>query len=73
MSEAVAIGDGRRLAGYTLAGAEVLAAATAAEIDAAWERVGDDVRLLVLTREAYDLLAERLLERDRVVWAVLPT
>ena len=73
MSDAVAIGDARRLAGYGLAGVEVIDAATAAEIDAAWTRVDADTRLLLLTPETYEELADRLGERGRLIWAVVPS
>jgi|GEM_PF-4531277 vacuolar-type H+-ATPase subunit F/Vma7 len=69
---ALAIGDERRLAGYTLAGADVLPAATATAVEAAWADVGDDVGLLVLTPEAFALLERRLADRAELVWAVLP-
>jgi len=73
MSAAVAIGDPRRLDGYALAGADVLGAATEAEVEAAWARVGEDTRLVVLTAEAHAVVAERLAERDTLVWAVMPS
>ena len=72
MSAAAAIGDARRLAGYGLAGAIVHDARSAADVEAAWDALGDDTVLLVLTPDAHDALAPRLTER-RVVWAVLPS
>ena len=72
MTAAVAIGDARRLAGYGLAGADVRDARSAADAEAAWESLGDDTILLILTREAHEALTPRLAER-KVVWAVVPS
>ena len=72
MSRAAAIGDERRLAGYALAGAEVLPAATAADARAAWDALAEDVALVVLTPDVVPALAGRLGGRPGVVWAVVP-
>ncbi len=56
----VAIGDPSRLAGYALAGAEVLTARTAAAAIAAWEALGGGVGLALLTAEAAAALGTRL-------------
>lgn len=71
MSRAVAIGDARRLAGYGLAGTLVMDAATPAEVERAWSRVGD-AGLVVLTPESHAVLEARLDDRDDLVWVVLP-
>jgi len=73
MSRAVAIGDERRLGGYALVGAEVVPAATAGEVTAAWEALAEDVAVVVLSPDAHEVLAGRLDERPSVVWAVLPS
>jgi hypothetical protein len=73
MSRAVAIGDGLRLAGYALAGAELRHAVAPAELDAAWAGLDDDVGLVVLTPESYAALEARLAEREDLIWAVLPS
>jgi vacuolar-type H+-ATPase subunit F/Vma7 len=73
MSRAVAIGDGRRLAGYALAGVEVHDVVEAARVEAAWESLGEDVALLVLTPEAYAVLETSLEQSEQLVWAVLPS
>jgi vacuolar-type H+-ATPase subunit F/Vma7 len=72
MSRAVAIGERVRVGGYALAGVEVLAAEDEQTAIEAWERLGDDVTCLVLTRAAHAALASRLAEHPRAVWAVLP-
>jgi vacuolar-type H+-ATPase subunit F/Vma7 len=71
MSRAVAIGDGRRLAGYALAGALVVPVTPDEAVDA-WETLPDDVGLVLLSPEVEAVLAPRLEEREDVVWAVLP-
>jgi vacuolar-type H+-ATPase subunit F/Vma7 len=72
MSRAVAIGERVRVGGYALAGVEVLAAEDEQAAIEAWERLGDDVTCVVLTRAAYAVLASRLAAHPRAVWAVLP-
>ena len=73
MSRAVAIGDELRLAGYALAGAEVVHAVAPAEVEAAWEGLDDAVALVVLTPESHSVLEPRIVERGDVVWAVVPS
>jgi hypothetical protein len=72
VSRAAAIGKDVRLAGYGLAGVEVLAAEDTAETLAAWERLPDDVACLILTPAARAALAARLAERPQLVWAMVP-
>lgn len=73
MSRAIAIGDERRLRGYALAGADVVPATTADEVNAAWDALAEDVAVVVLSPDAHAVLAGRLDERPSVVWAVLPS
>jgi vacuolar-type H+-ATPase subunit F/Vma7 len=72
MSRAVAIGDERRIAGYGLAGAEVLPAKDGRSVVAAWDALGDDVALVILTPSAQAALQDRLGDEGRRVWVVLP-
>ena len=72
MNRAAAIGDERRLGGYALAGARVAPAVTEAEVAAAWDGLGEDVSLLLLTQESRELLGARLEERPEIVWVVVP-
>ncbi len=48
----VAIGAPALLAGYALAGVRLIAAGTPEEVRAAWQGIGDDVALVVLTDAA---------------------
>lgn len=72
MSRAAAIGDERRLAGFALAGATVVHAATRAEVESAWSALPDDIVLVVLTSDAFEVVEPRLAERSGLVWAVMP-
>lgn len=72
MSRAAAIGEEVRIAGYGLAGVDVHAAEDAAAAVSAWEALPADVACLILSPAAREALGERLAERPRVVWAVLP-
>jgi vacuolar-type H+-ATPase subunit F/Vma7 len=71
MSRAAAIGPEALLAGYALAGVEVLPAAGDAAVRAAWEALPGEVELLILAPEALAVLRERLSERPEVLWALL--
>lgn len=67
----VAIGSAVELAGYALAGVEVIAATEPAAVRRAWSELGDDVALVLLTADARRELPEPI-ARLGVLWAVLP-
>lgn len=71
MSRIVAIGQGTELAGYALAGVEVVEAADSDLVRTAWEELEDDVGLVLLTAEARRALPDPIDRRD-VLWTVLP-
>ncbi len=71
MSGVVALGAASRLEGFVLAGVTVLSTDDAGP-EAAWDRLPDDTALLVLTPAARAALADRLRERPRLLWTVLP-
>jgi len=71
MSRIVAIGSAAELAGYALAGVEVIAAIEPGAVRRAWSELGDDVGLVLLTADARRQLADPI-ERREVLWAVLP-
>ncbi len=71
MNRVVVLGEPERTRGYRLAGATVIEAATAAEVERAWSGLPADTMLLVLTRDAVAVVANRLAERPRLIWAVL--
>ncbi len=71
MSRIVALGESARVAGFALAGVTVLET-DADGVAAAWREVPEDTGLLLLTPAAAEALEERLAERGRLLWAVLP-
>ena len=71
MSRVVAIGEATELAGYALAGVDVIDAADPDLVRRAWERVDDDVGLVLVTAEARRALSRRI-DRQDVLWVVLP-
>jgi vacuolar-type H+-ATPase subunit F/Vma7 len=68
----VAIGDPARLAGYAVAGAEVLPARTVAQAITAWEALQDGVGLALLTAEAAHALGARVGRPGAPLTAVIP-
>lgn len=72
MSRIAAIGEELRIAGLALAGVEVFPAEDASKAAAAWEAMGPDIGLLLLTRGAAAALADRLPERKDLLWVTLP-
>ena len=71
MSRIVALGRWTELAGYALAGVEVVHVRDPEAVRRAWDDLTDDVAFLLLTAEARCSLPDPLLPRDRL-WAVLP-
>ena len=67
----VAIGEQDVLAGYPLAGVELIAAADARAAQAAWDGLGDDVGMVLLTPASRRALDGRLDDRE-VLWTALP-
>lgn len=72
MRRVAAIGEASALAGYALAGVEVLPAEDATGVVRAWAALDEDVGLLLLTRAAEAALSSRLAEADDLLWAVVP-
>ncbi len=73
MSRALAIGSETRLAGYALAGVEVVAAEDDGAVVRALERLEGDVVLVILGKEP-GAAARAALERHAgTVWCTLPT
>ena len=66
-----AIGEGRLVEGYGLAGVTVLAADDPAGWLAAWDELDDEVGLLLLTADSRRVLADRLGGRDDLLWTVV--
>ena len=73
MSRAVAIGSEIPLAGYALAGVEVIDAAGAEEVTRALESLEDDVVLVILGRDPDAAALAALRRRKGTVWCSLTT
>ena len=71
MSRVVALGRWTELAGYELAGVEVIDVRDPAAVRLAWDGLADDIAVVLLTAEARRSLPDPLLPPDRL-WAVLP-
>lgn len=72
MARIAALGDPHRVRPLALAGVQTLGAVTNDEIVNAWSMVGPDVAVLILTRQAWAALADRLDERRSLLVTVLP-
>jgi vacuolar-type H+-ATPase subunit F/Vma7 len=71
MSRVAALGRWTELAGYPLAGVEVIDVRDPEAVRRAWEGLPDDVAVVLLTAEARRALPDPILPRARL-WAVLP-
>jgi len=71
MSSVAALGRWTELAGYSLAGVQVIDARTPEAVRRAWDSLPGDVALVLLTAEARRVLPDPLLPRHRL-WAVIP-
>jgi len=72
MTAVVAIGEEQRLAGFALAGVDVRAAGDERSAREAWDALGREVGLRILTPQAEAALGPRLSEREDLVWVSLP-
>ena len=70
MSRVVAIGRGVELAGYALAGVDVVDAPEPELVRRAWDDAAGTASLVLLTREARRALPDRL--EDGILWTVVP-
>jgi vacuolar-type H+-ATPase subunit F/Vma7 len=73
MTHIVALGESDQVQGFALAGVRLIATAEPDELVRAWEALPDDVAVVILTRSAHRVLGERLGERPRLLWTVMPT
>jgi vacuolar-type H+-ATPase subunit F/Vma7 len=73
VSRAVAIGSEVRLAGYALAGAEVIDADDAEAVRQAIEQLADDVALVILAEDPGPAGRAALKRRRGAVWCLLPS
>jgi vacuolar-type H+-ATPase subunit F/Vma7 len=73
VSRAIAIGSDVRLAGFALAGVEVVGADDDGAVTRTLERLPDDVALVILDRDPDAGALAVLRRRAEVVWCSLPT
>lgn len=73
MSRALAIGSDIRLAGYALAGVEVIDAGDADTVTRVLESLAPDVALVILDRDPDAGALAALRRRPGTVWCSLPT
>lgn len=71
MTRVVAIGSALELAGYALAGVDVVGTDDPDAMRRAWSDVAEDASLVLLTADARAALPERLDAGSRL-WAVIP-
>ena len=71
MSRIVGIGRAQLLAGYALAGVDVLDAPDPAAVQRCWAGLDDSVGLVLLTEDARRALPDPL-ESPSVLWIALP-
>ena len=72
MSSVVALGSDRALDGFALAGVSVVPGASEHEVLRAWERLGDEVGLVILSPLAARTLEPHLQERPDVLTVEMP-
>ncbi|WIY00518.1 hypothetical protein QRX60_41745 [Amycolatopsis mongoliensis] len=73
MGTVVVIGDRTEVQGWALAGVRRSETPDAAAVRRAWDRLGDDVTLVLLGRSAAECLGPDVLGRARALVAVLPS
>jgi vacuolar-type H+-ATPase subunit F/Vma7 len=71
VSRIAALGRWTELAGYALAGVEVVDVRNPEAVRLAWDGLSDDVGIVLLTAEARRALPDLLLPQHRL-WAVVP-
>ena len=72
MSTVVALGDDDRLDGFALAGATVIEVESDEELRSAWDELGPDVGLVILSARASQVLQPVLGDRTDLLTAVVP-
>lgn len=71
MADVVAIGEQVRVAGFALAGADVVIAEDPKTVWEAWRNLPDGVGLVIITPAAAQALGPAVLEGDRPLVAVM--
>jgi vacuolar-type H+-ATPase subunit F/Vma7 len=72
VSAIVALGERRLVEDFLLAGVRVVPAENEREVRAAWNALGADAAVVLLTARARDMLMDLLPLREGVIWTVIP-
>jgi vacuolar-type H+-ATPase subunit F/Vma7 len=72
VSAIVVLGERWRVEGFALAGVYVVPVEDRAATRAAWERLGAEVAMVLLTARARDDLADLLPLRSDTIWTLIP-
>jgi vacuolar-type H+-ATPase subunit F/Vma7 len=72
VSAIVALGERRHVEGFALAGVRVVTAEDEAGVRTAWEALGPEVAVVLLTSRAQKCLADLLSSRPEAIWTVIP-
>ena len=72
MNRIVVLGEPGRVGGFRLGGATVIEAQGSDDVERAWRALPGDTTLLILTPGAAEVIADRLPERARLTWVVMP-
>ncbi len=72
MGSVLALGGSHTLDGFALVGVEVVRTTRPEQIRAAWDGLGEDVGLVILSSDAESVLRDDLDDRPDVLTAVLP-
>jgi vacuolar-type H+-ATPase subunit F/Vma7 len=72
VSAIVAIGERHRVEGFTLAGVRIVPVEDRAAARTAWQQLGAEVTMVLLTPRTREFLADLLPERLETIWTVIP-
>ena len=72
MSRVAVIGEPARIRGWTLTGVRVLTAEDAAQVRSAWQSLGADIQVVILTQNAAGYLADQIADPGDRLPVVLP-
>lgn len=72
MSRIIAIGERRRIEGLSLAGVEIIPVEGTEEVRKAWNELGRDVAVVILTPDAESALSDLLDSSAERIWTCLP-
>lgn len=72
MSDVVVLGEEIRVRGFALSGADVVTAETEQDAIEAWNGLGDDIKLVIVTPAVAEALGQDVLDSGTSLVAVIP-